>query len=76
MLRRVGPSEHSLHFRLAPFPRMLSTCADTRKHCWGNIVSCYVFGVAKLAGSEQNVLPPLWLNEETLFWKIKGRVCA
>ena len=42
----------------------------------GNIVSCYVFVVAKLAGSKQNVLLPRWLNEETLFRKTEVHACA
>ena len=74
----MGHSEHSLHFRLALFPRVLSIRTETNVKglvTQGNIVGetfLVMFtekggGGAKLTGSKQDVLLRQRLNEETFF---------
>lgn len=74
----MGHSEHSLHFRLALFPRVLSIRTETNVKglvTQGNIVGetfLIMFpekggGEAKLTGSKQDVLLRQRLNEETFF---------
>lgn len=74
----MGHSEHSLHFHLAPFPRVLSIRTETNVKglaTQGNIVGETLFlvmfpetGGAKLTGSKQDVLLRQSLNEETFFF--------
>lgn len=73
----MGHSEHYLHFRLAPFPRVLSIRTETNVKglaTQGNIVGETLFLVmfpetgAKLTGSKQDVLLRQSLNEETFFF--------
>ena len=75
----MGHSEHSLHFRLALFPRVLSIRTETNVKglvTQGNIVGKHFLlcfrrrgggGKAKLTGSKQDVLLRQRLNEETFF---------
>lgn len=42
------------------------TAIQTRKYCWGNIVSFSFSGIAKSAERKQNVVLSRWLNEATI----------
>lgn len=57
------------HFLVSKQQKVVSTTYVSHATKLGNIVSCYVSGLANLAGSKQNFLQPG-------SWKIKGHTYA